>query len=75
MREDDQMREILDSSINRELMLEYLELTKAELTVLLNECNYSEYFIKTASDIQVIEAVIQCYEQHKAVKKGTTKRD
>lgn len=75
MREDDKMREILDSSVNRELMLEYLELTRAELTDLLDECNYSEYFIKTASDIQVIEAVIQCYEKYRAVKKGTTKKD
>jgi len=75
MREEDNMREILDSSINRELMLEYLELTRPELNELLTECSYSDYFIKSASDIQVIEAVIQCYEKYRAVKKGTTKKD
>ncbi len=74
MKEDDSVRAMLDSKINRELMLEYLELSREELNDLLNDCNYSEYFVKTASDIQVIEAVIECYENYKALKKGTTKK-
>ncbi|MCM2301263.1 MAG: carboxypeptidase-like regulatory domain-containing protein, partial [Flavobacteriaceae bacterium] len=39
---------------------------------LLNNCNYSEYFIKKASDLQIIEALLECYENYKAVKKGST---
>lgn len=74
MRDEDEIRKMLDSNTNRDLMLEYLELTHAELDDLLNECNYSEYFAKTASDIQVIEAVLECYENYRALKKGTTKR-
>lgn len=74
MKDDDSVRVMLDSKINRELMLEYLELSREELNDLLNDCNYSEYFVKTASDIQVIEAVIECYEKYKALKKGTTKK-
>ena len=65
---------MLDAKVNREIMLEYLELSRQELDELLDECNYSDYFIKKASDIQVIEAVLECYENHKAVKKGSTKR-
>ncbi|MFT5791056.1 MAG: hypothetical protein ACJAV9_000807 [Urechidicola sp.] len=74
MREESEIRDILDSKVNREFMLEYLELSKQELNELLDECNYSEYFIKKASDIQVIEAVLECYENHKALKKGSTER-
>ncbi len=74
MREEGEIRDILDSKVNREFMLEYLELSKQELEELLDECNYSEYFIKRASDIQVIEAVLECYENHKALKKGSTER-
>jgi hypothetical protein len=65
---------MLDTKVNREIMLEYLELSRQELDELLDECSYSDYFIKKASDIQVIEAVLECYENHKAVKKGSTKR-
>ena len=47
-------------------------MTAEELNELLNECNYSDYFIKSASDLQLIEAVLLCYENHKAIKKGST---
>lgn len=71
---DDGIRDMLDAKVNREIMLEYLELSRQELDELLQECNYSNYFIRKASDIQVIEAVLECYESHKALKKGSTKR-
>jgi len=75
MRDKTEAREMLNSKVNRDLMLEYMELSREELDELLDECNYSEYFVKSASDIQVIEAVLECYENYKAVKKGTTRKD
>jgi len=74
LRKDNEIRDMLDKKVNREIMLEYLELSRSELDELLDECNYSDYFIRKASDIQVIEAVLECYESHKAIKKGSTKR-
>ncbi len=74
MKEEDEIRNMLDQKVDRELMLEYMELSREELDELLDECNYSDYFIKTASDIQVIEAFLECYESYKAVKQGSTKR-
>ena len=50
-------------------------MTAEELNELLNECNYSDYFIKSASDLQLIEAVLLCYENHKAIKKGSTVKE
>jgi len=75
MRDDDQLRQLLEAKFNRELMMEYLEMDATELTELLNECNYSDYFIKQASDLQLIEAVLLCYENYKAIKKGSTIKD
>ncbi|NQV78604.1 MAG: carboxypeptidase-like regulatory domain-containing protein [Lutibacter sp.] len=72
LREDDNLRKMLEGKFNRELMMEYLDMDAQELTELLNECNYSDYFIKSASDLQLIEAVLLCYENHKAIKKGST---
>ncbi len=75
MKEDDEIRKMLSSQADRELMLEYLEITEEELNELLDYCSYSEYFKRTASDIQVIEAVLECYGNYTAVKEGSTKRD
>ncbi len=72
LRNDDKLREMLEAKFNRELMMEYLDMDAQELNDLLNECNYSDYFIKTASDLQLIEAVLLCYENYKAIKKGST---
>lgn len=72
LRDDDSLRKLLEAKFNRELMMEYLDLDAYELNDLLNECNYSDYFIKQASDLQLIEAVLLCYENYKAIKKGST---
>jgi hypothetical protein len=75
LRDEDNLREMLEAKFNRELMMEYLDMNAQELTELLNECNYSDYFIKQASDLQLIEAVLLCYENYKAIKKGSTIRE
>lgn len=75
LREDDQLRAIMEQRYNREIMMEYLNLDHKELNELLSNCNYSEYFITKASDLQIIEAILECYDNYKAVKKGTTKKN
>ncbi len=72
LRDDDHLRELLEAKFNRELMMEYLDMNAPELNELLNECNYSDYFIREASDLQLIEAILLCYENYKAIKKGST---
>jgi len=75
LRDDDELRALLEAKFNRELMMEYLDMDSEELNDLLNECNYSDYFIRQASDLQLIEAVLLCYENYKAIKKGSTIKD
>ena len=55
--------------------MDYMDMSKKELNDLLDECNYSEYFIKKASDLQIIEAVLECYENYKALKQGKVGTD
>jgi len=73
LKEEESVREIMKSKMNRELMMEYLDMNAVELNDLLNSCNYSNYFIKTASDLQLVEAILLCYENYKAVENGSTK--
>lgn len=75
LKEDDQLRSIMEQKFNREIMMEYLDMDASEINELLNNCNYSEYFITKASDLQLIEALLECYENYKAVKKGSTKKN
>ncbi|MDV7188335.1 carboxypeptidase-like regulatory domain-containing protein [Lutibacter sp. TH_r2] len=72
LRDDDEVRNLMETKFNREIMMEYLNMDAQELNDLLNECNYSDYFIKSASDLQLVEAILLCYENYKAIKKGST---
>jgi hypothetical protein len=75
LRSEDKLRDMLENKANREVLMEYLEMDKTQLNALLDYCNYSEYFINNATDLQAIEAVLECYENYKALKKGSTQRE
>tara|TARA_B100000809_G_scaffold252094_1_gene286382 strand:- start:7435 stop:8232 length:798 start_codon:yes stop_codon:yes gene_type:complete len=74
LKDQDELREILGQKYDREVMLEYLEMNEQQLKDLLDDCNYSEYFIRTASDLQVVEAILDCHENYKALQKGSLKK-
>ncbi len=75
IKKEDELRKIMAGKFDREVMMEYLEMDRQELMELMDDCNYSEYFIKRASDLQMIEAVLDCYENYKALKKGKIERE
>jgi len=75
LKEGDEMKSIMEQQFSREIMMDYLDMSRKELNDLLTECNYSNRFISKASDLQIIEAVLDCYENYRAIKKGTVKRD
>ena len=71
----DQMRSMMEQKYSREIMMDYLDMSRKELNDLLTECNYSSRFINKASDLQIIEAVLECYENYRALQKGQVKKD
>jgi len=75
LKKEDNLRKMLAGKFDREVMMEYLQMDRQELNELLIDCSYSEYFIKKASDLQIIEAVLGCYENYKALKIGKIQRD
>ncbi|MEI6866091.1 carboxypeptidase-like regulatory domain-containing protein [Flavicella sp.] len=75
LKEEDELREILGDKFDREVMLEYLDMNEKQLEELLDDCNYSEYFIRSASDLQVVEAILDCHENYKALKEGSLKTE
>ena len=75
LKEEDKLRDIMEEKFSREILMEYMGMSRKDLNDLLKECNYSNRFIRKASDLQVIEAVLECYESYNAIKKGKVKRD
>ena len=65
MKEDFRIRELLSSKFDRETLVELLQVEKIDLDEILRNCSYSESFILSANDLQILEAISQCYEEYK----------
>jgi len=75
LKEEDRLRDIMEEKFSREILMDYMDMSRKELNDLLKECNYSDNFTRKASDLQVIEAVLECYENYRAIKKGKVSKD
>lgn len=69
MKKDDTVRHLLESKFDRETLGVLLGVDKKEISEILTRCSYSEEFIKTANDLQIMDAISECYEQYKVLKK------
>lgn len=69
MKKDDTVRNLLESKFDRETLGVLLGIDKKEISEILTRCSYSEEFIKTANDLQIMDAISECYEQYKVLKK------
>lgn len=69
MKKDDTVRNLLESKFDREMISVLLGVDKKEIPEILQRCNYSESFIQTANDLQILDAISGCYEQYKILKK------
>jgi hypothetical protein len=63
------VRNLLESKFDRETIAVFWDSIK-EIPEILQRCNYSESFIKTANDLQIMDAISGCYEEYKILKKG-----
>lgn len=69
LKKDENIRTLLESKYDRETIAALLGVDKSEISDILARCNYSEAFAKTANDLQVMEAISECYEEYKILKK------
>ena len=70
MKKDDTVRNLLATKFDRETLAALLEISKDDIPLILQNCNYSEYFIQTANDLQILDAISACYEDYKILKKN-----
>jgi hypothetical protein len=69
MKKDDTVRNLLASKFDRETLAVLLGIDKKEIPEILQRCSYSESFIQTANDLQIMDAISGCYEEYKILKK------
>ena len=69
MKANDDIRKLLATKYDRETLASLLEISKDDIPTILEKCNYSEDFIKSANDLQILDAISGCYEEYKMLKR------
>ena len=52
------------------MLVALLKVDRLDLDLLVGECNYSNDFIKNANDLQILDALSECYEEYKILIKA-----
>ena len=74
MKQDDEIRAILATRFDREMLTILLQIDRVDLDLIISECNYSKDFVRTANDLQILDAISECYEEYKILSRGRTNR-
>lgn len=74
MKEDDQIRNLLASRFDRETLMALLQVDRLDLDLIVSECNYSKDFIDNANDLQILDAISECYEEYKVLSRARNRR-
>lgn len=67
MKKDDNIRNLLETKFDRETLQALLQVERVDIDEILRNCNYSSDFIKFANDLQIMDAISECYEQYKTL--------
>lgn len=67
MKEDDEIRNLLQSKFDRQTLMALLQVDKMDIDEILRRCNYSNDFIRSANDLQILDAMSGCYEEYKVL--------
>ncbi|WP_136481849.1 carboxypeptidase-like regulatory domain-containing protein [Cognatitamlana onchidii] len=74
MKEDDEIRNLLASRFDREMLMVLLQVDRIDLDEIVNQCDYSAGFIQTANDLQILDAISECYEEYKLLSRGRSRK-
>ena len=65
MREDNEIKNLLSTKFDREVLIQLLGVDKIDIDEILRNCNFSDTFIEQANDLQIMEAINECYDEYK----------
>ncbi len=70
MKQDDNIRNILSTRFDREMLTALLQVNRVDLDEIVSQCNYSQEFVEKANDLQILDAISECYEEYKILSKN-----
>ncbi len=65
MREDQEIKNLLSIKFDREVLVQLLGVDRVDIDEILRNCNFSDTFIQQANDLQILEAISECYDEYK----------
>jgi hypothetical protein len=74
IKKDDEIRNQLAKRFDREMLTVLLQVDKYDLDEIVNQCSYSRDFIRTANDLQMLDAISQCYEEYKVLNRNNDRK-
>ena len=69
MKDDENVRNSLATKYDRDMVTALLNISKSDITEILQKCEYSKTFIDTATDLQIMDAIKSCYEDYRFLSK------
>lgn len=70
MKQDDEIRNLLATRFDREMLMALLQVNRVDLDEIVSQCNYSKDFINSANDLQILDAISECYEEYKVLNRS-----
>ncbi len=67
IKDDEQIRNLLLTKVDRETLVALTGIEKVDLDEILLNCSYSKDYIETANDLQILDAISNCYEEYKVL--------
>ena len=74
MKEDDNIRNTLAERFDRDMLTALLGVTRVDLDEIVSQCNNTAEFVNTANDLQILDAISECYEEYKVLSRTRKKR-
>ena len=74
MKEDEELRNLLASRVDREMLMVLLQVDRIDLDEIVTQCDYSKGFIQSANDLQILDAISECYEEYKLLSRGRSRK-
>ncbi|MFD2541773.1 carboxypeptidase-like regulatory domain-containing protein [Lacinutrix gracilariae] len=74
MKQDDEIRNLLATRFDREMLMALLQVNRVDLDEIVTQCNYSKDFINSANDLQILDAISECYEEYKVLNRSRSSK-
>jgi hypothetical protein len=69
MKDDNEIRNLLQTKFDRQTLAAVLQISEVDIEEILARCNYSKDFMRSANDLQILDAISGCYEEYKVLRR------